>query len=160
MREQALGCALVCGPRCFTSAPLPSLAYIGGLKDDPPHRKMVRTTRAKVCKPLSSPSPRPSLEAPQMRVAITSITSVPGGRRLAAQAPRSSPAQSRSRVQILPGPFISLFCSAPVPFSPVSVLSPRPLSGARGQLFGSLAKGYSAVTSFLLDKLCKPSSLY
>ena len=75
--------------------------------------RWLRTTRAKVCKPLSSPSPRPSLEAPRMTVAITTITSAPGGRRPAARAPRSSPAQSRSRVQILPG-LLSPF-SAPPP---------------------------------------------
>lgn len=50
---------------------------------------------------------------------------------------------------------LSLSCSAPIPLSPLTVLSPWALSGARGQLFGSLAKGYSAVTSLLLDKLCK-----
>lgn len=30
LRERALGRALVCGPCCLTSAPLPGLAYVGG----------------------------------------------------------------------------------------------------------------------------------
>lgn len=68
-------------------------------------------------------------------------------------SPTLLPIQNGSQDQILSRPLISLSCLLLSPYCPFSLT----LLGARGQLSGAATKGYSAVTSLLLDKLCKLS---